>query len=64
MSSPQDVAGELERAASIGHEGTMVYGRSGDLFLDDPVYDDFFEAAAELGQPVFIHPQLPSPTVP
>jgi predicted TIM-barrel fold metal-dependent hydrolase len=63
MSSPQDVAGELERAAGIGHVGTMVYGRSGDLFLDDPVYDDFFAAAAELGQPVFIHPQLPSPAV-
>ncbi|HET7674100.1 MAG TPA: amidohydrolase family protein [Gammaproteobacteria bacterium] len=61
MSSPQDVAGELERAANLGHVGTMVYGRSGDLFLDDPVYDDFFAAAAELGQPVFIHPQLPSP---
>jgi uncharacterized protein len=63
MSSPRDVAGELERAAGLGHVGTMVYGRSGDVFLDDPVYDDFFAAAAELGQPVFIHPQLPSPAV-
>jgi predicted TIM-barrel fold metal-dependent hydrolase len=63
MSSPADVADELERAAAIGHVGTMVYGRSGDLFLDDPVYDEFFAAAAALGQPVFIHPQLPSPAV-
>jgi hypothetical protein len=63
MSSPRDVAGELERAAHSGHVGTMVYGRSGDVFLDDPVYDDFFAVAAELGQPVFIHPQLPSPAV-
>ena len=63
MSSPPDVAAELERAAGIGHVGTMVYGRSGDLFLDDPVFDDFFGAAAELRQPVFIHPQLPSPAV-
>ena len=63
MSSPHDVSGELERAAGLGHVGTMVYGRSGDLFLDDPVYDDFFSAAAELGQPVFIHPQLPSAAV-
>ncbi|WPB94433.1 amidohydrolase family protein [Streptomyces malaysiensis] len=63
MSSPKDVAGELERAAGMGHVGTMVYGRSGDLFLDDPAYDDFFSAAAELGQPVFIHPQLPSTSV-
>jgi predicted TIM-barrel fold metal-dependent hydrolase len=52
MSSPRDVAGELERAAGMGHVGTMVYGRSGDLLLDDPVYDDFFAAAAELRRPV------------
>ncbi|MEU0507870.1 amidohydrolase family protein [Amycolatopsis sp. NPDC006125] len=63
MSSPKDVSGELERAASMGHVGTMVYGRSGDLFLDDLAYDDFFSAASELGQPVFVHPQLPSPAV-
>lgn len=63
MYSPRDVVGELERAAGLGHVGTMVYGRSGEVFLDDPVHDDFFAAAAELGQPVFIHPQLPSPSV-
>jgi predicted TIM-barrel fold metal-dependent hydrolase len=63
MSAPQHVAAELKRAASIGHVGTMVYGRSGDRFLDDPVYDDFFSAAAELRQPVFIHPQVPSPAL-
>jgi predicted TIM-barrel fold metal-dependent hydrolase len=63
MSSPRDVAGELERAAGLGHVGTMVYGRSGELLLDDPVYDDFFAAASALGQPVFLHPQLPSPAV-
>jgi predicted TIM-barrel fold metal-dependent hydrolase len=33
------------------------------LFLDDPAYDDFFSAAAELGQPGFIHPQLPAAAV-
>ncbi|MFK0248118.1 amidohydrolase family protein [Amycolatopsis azurea] len=63
MSAPAEVAGELERAAGLGHVGTMVYGRSGDRFLDDPAYDDFFAAAAELRQPVFLHPQLPSAAV-
>ena len=63
MSAPREVPGELERAARMGHVGTMVYGRSGDLFLDDPVYDDLFSAASQLGQPVFIHPQLPTPAV-
>ncbi len=60
MSAPHEVTAELERAAGLGHVGTMVYGRSGDLVLDDPVYDDFFAAAAALRQPVFLHPQLPS----
>lgn len=60
MSSPEHVAEELARAADLGHVGTMVYGRSGDRFLDDPAYDEFFAAAAHLGQPVFIHPQIPS----
>ena len=63
MSAPDQVAAELKRAAGLGHVGTMVYGRSGDLFLDDPAYEDFFATAARLGQPVFIHPQLPSPAL-
>ncbi len=63
MSSPPHVVDELVRAKRMGHVGTMVYGRSGDRFLDDPAYDDFFAAAGELGQPVFIHPQIPSDAV-
>jgi hypothetical protein len=63
MSSPRAVADELRRAAAGGHVGTMVYGRSGDVFLDDRVYDEFFAAAEELRQPIFIHPQLPSVSV-
>lgn len=63
MASPDDVPAELERAAGLGHVGTMVYGRAGDRFFDDPAYDPFFAAAARLGQPVFLHPQLPSPAV-
>ncbi|MCT2544101.1 MULTISPECIES: amidohydrolase family protein [Streptomyces] len=63
MSSPKHVAGELERAAAMGHVGTMVHGRAGELFLDDPAYDDFLATAAVLRQPVFIHPQLPATAV-
>lgn len=61
MSAPHAVPAELERAARLGHVGTMVYGRSGERMLDDPVYEPFFAAAERLRQPVFIHPQLPSP---
>jgi predicted TIM-barrel fold metal-dependent hydrolase len=63
VSSPEHVVDELVRAKSLGHVGTMVYGRSGDRFLDDPVYDDLFAAAADLAQPIFLHPQIPSDAV-
>ncbi|MFL6120762.1 amidohydrolase family protein [Actinophytocola sp.] len=59
MTNPAAVAGELERAAGLGFVGTMVYGRTGETPLDDPCYDDLFATAAALGQPIFIHPQLP-----
>ncbi len=52
-------AAELERAAGLGAVGAMVYGRTGDTPVDDPRYDDLFAAAAALGQPIFIHPQVP-----
>lgn len=63
MAEPGAVVGELERAAGLGLVGAMVYGRTGDTPLDDPCHDDLFAAAAALGQPVFIHPQIPSNAV-
>ncbi|WP_405751905.1 amidohydrolase family protein [Streptomyces sp. NBC_01411] len=63
MADPAAVAGELERAAGLGFVGAMVYGRTGGTALDDPCYDDLFATAAALGQPIFIHPQIPSRTV-
>jgi predicted TIM-barrel fold metal-dependent hydrolase len=63
MARPAAVAAELERAAGLGFVGAMVYGRTGETALDDPCYDELFAAAAALGQPIFIHPQIPSRTV-
>ena len=63
MADPGAVAGELERAAGLGCVGAMVYGRTGETPLDDSRYDDLFDAAANLGQPLFIHPQIPMRTV-
>ena len=63
MADPDRVAQELERATGLGFVGAMVYGRTGALALDDPHYDDLFATAAALGQPIFIHPQIPSRTV-
>ena len=61
LPAPDRIVAELERTADLGFVGTMVYGRSDDLLLDDPAFEPFFAAAARLGQPVFLHPQLPSP---
>ncbi len=63
MAAPGAVAGELERAAGLGMVGAMVYGRTGEVLLDDPRYEELFEAAASLGQPIFIHPQIPPQAV-
>ncbi|MBD7993871.1 amidohydrolase [Arthrobacter sp. Sa2CUA1] len=63
MPDPAAAATELERAASLGFVGAMVYGRTGDVPLDSPRYDDLFGVAAALGQPIFIHPQAPSETL-
>ena len=59
MCAPSAALAELERAASLGCVGAMVYGRTGEIPLDDRRYDDLFAAAAALAQPLFIHPQIP-----
>jgi predicted TIM-barrel fold metal-dependent hydrolase len=64
MSDPAGAVAELERCASLpGLVGIMSYGRSGDTPLDDPVNDGVIAAAAHLGLPIFIHPQIPSAPV-
>jgi len=60
MADPQAVSGEFERASAAGFVGAMVYGRTGDVPLDDPRYDDLLATAARLGRPLFIHPQIPT----
>jgi predicted TIM-barrel fold metal-dependent hydrolase len=57
---PAAAAAELERTAGLGFVGAMVYGRTRGIPLDDPRYEDMFATAASLGQPIFIHPQIPS----
>ena len=60
MSDPDGALAELQRTANApGHVGIMSYGRSGERALDDPAYDELLGAAASLGRPVFIHPQIP-----
>lgn len=63
LSDPAAAVAELGRTAALGFVGTMVYGRVGDVPLDDPRFDEVFAAAASLGLPVFIHPQVPTAAV-
>ncbi len=60
LADPAAATAELERTAGLGFVGAMVYGRTGEVPLDDPRYDDLLAAAAALGKPIFIHPQIPS----
>lgn len=60
MADADAAVAELERTANApAHVGIMCYGRSGDRPLDDPGYDELLGAAAGMGRPVFIHPQIP-----
>jgi predicted TIM-barrel fold metal-dependent hydrolase len=59
LADPAAAAVELNRVAGLGLTGAMVYGRTGDVTLDDPRFEDLWTVAAELGQPIFIHPQIP-----
>jgi predicted TIM-barrel fold metal-dependent hydrolase len=62
--SPQDCARELERAVNeLGLKGAMLCGRTRDKNLDHSDFWPMFEAAADLGAPVFIHPQIPQQPV-
>jgi predicted TIM-barrel fold metal-dependent hydrolase len=60
LSAPDAAATELQRAADLGLVGTMVYSHAGQRLIDDPVYDELWATAAQLRQPVFLHPQIPS----
>lgn len=63
LADPVSAAGELERASALGLTGAMVHGRTGDILLDDPRFDDLWTVAARLRQPIFIHPQIPPASV-
>ncbi|MCG8914499.1 amidohydrolase family protein [Actinokineospora sp. PR83] len=63
LADPAAAAAELERATALGLTGVMVYGRVGEVPLDDPRFGDLWAVAEQLRQPVFIHPQIPPDAV-
>jgi len=64
---PQDVPGaimEIRRARrELGLNGIIINSHGRGEYLDDRRYWPMFEAAAETGAPVCIHPRTPNPTM-
>jgi uncharacterized protein len=61
---PAAAAVELERAVTqLGLRGAMLYGRTGDVYPDSPVFDDLYATAERLRVPLHFHPQTPEPAV-
>ncbi len=55
---------ELERAVrELGLKGALLCGRTRERHLDHPDMRPMLAKAAELGVPLFIHPQVPPPAV-
>jgi predicted TIM-barrel fold metal-dependent hydrolase len=59
-----EAARELRRAVcDLGLKGAMLCGRTREKNLDHADFWPLFECAAELGVPLFIHPQIPQRAV-
>ncbi|MBY9063357.1 amidohydrolase family protein [Sphingomonas yunnanensis] len=62
--APDAAPRELERAVrELGLQGALLCGRTRERHLDHPALRPMLAKAAELGVPLFIHPQTPSPAV-
>lgn len=61
---PEAAPRELERAVKeLGLKGAPLCGRTRDRHLDHAALRPMLTKAAELGVPLFIHPQVPAPAV-
>jgi predicted TIM-barrel fold metal-dependent hydrolase len=64
MPAPDAAAAELQRAVStLGLNGALLFGRTGERNLDHADNWPIFEAAAALRAPLYIHPQAPQAAV-
>ncbi len=62
--APDESARELERAVrELGLKGALLCGRTRDKHLDHLDFAPMLACAAELGAPLFIHPQVAPPAV-
>lgn len=64
LQDPAEAANELERCIrDLGMSGAMVNGCTNGSYLDNDCYSVLWERAADLGAPIYIHPNNP-PDVP
>lgn len=60
MQDPSEAADELERCVKeLKFQGAMINGQTLGVYLDDPVYEAFWERVAALKAPIYIHPGNP-----
>ena len=60
MQDPKAAADELERCViQLGFSGAMVNGATNGVYLDDPRHEVFWERAAALNVPAYVHPNNP-----
>ncbi len=60
LRQPEQAAAELRRGVrELGCVGGFLDGTTGGSFLDDQRYTPIFEAASELGVPLYLHPSPP-----
>jgi predicted TIM-barrel fold metal-dependent hydrolase len=61
---PDEAAKELERCVTRhGFKGANLNGTTGGRFMDEPRFLPVFEAAQQLGVPIYLHPAEPPETV-
>jgi len=62
--SPQAAADELERTVrEFGFCGALINGLTEGRFLDDPRFEPILARAEQLDVPIYVHPNLPPPSV-
>ncbi|MEW6435621.1 MAG: amidohydrolase family protein [Pseudomonadota bacterium] len=57
LQDPEEAANELERCVrQLGFKGALINGETNGIYLDDRRCDVFWERAAALRSPIYIHP--------
>ena len=60
MHNPSEAAGELERCVrDLGFQGALINGQTNGEYLDLDKYSVFWERAADLQAPIYLHPGNP-----